>query len=109
MKQIKIKLPAVNSFRLLRYLYPLTIFLVIIGLTALFLFLYQNVYQTLSQAEIVTMLKKEIPEQNLEKDKLLEVVQKIKTKSIPGQRVDQIKNPFIIKQATSTAEELPKK
>lgn len=109
--QLKIKLPTLKDFYLLRYLYPITILIVIIGLTFLLVFLYRNVYLTLSQAEIVTMLKKEIPEQNLERDKLMQIIDKLQAKSSPIEKIDSINNPFIMAQlpeetdatATSTA------
>ena len=94
--QLKFKLPATKNFYWLKCLYPITILLVIIGLTLLLVFLYRNVYLTLSQAEIVTMLKKEAPEQNLEKNKLMEIIEKLEAKSTPQPKIESIRNPFLL-------------
>lgn len=91
----KIKL---NLFAVLRLLKP-TIFLVIaLAVIFMFFFLYRNVYQTISQAEILTELKKEVPEEALQKEKFLQILEKIKNKQLilPDQNFASttLSNPF---------------
>jgi len=103
MKQPRSKLSGLKHFSISKYLYSITIVLIVAGLCFLFLFLYRNVYLTLSQAEIVTMLKKEIPEESLNKSKLTEIIDNIKIKTTPKQKTEQIKNPFLFIETTASS------
>lgn len=92
MKKKKIK---INFFLLIRYFYPLSIFIIVVVLAALFAFLYKNVYQTLAQAETLTELKQKVSEEKLQKEKFNEIIENIENKS---QRTDisqeNLKNIF---------------
>lgn len=93
MKNIDIK--KINFFLIIRYLYPATIILIVITLLILIRFLYSNVYQTIIQAELITDLRKEISDQNLEKDKFYRVIKNIELKTTQEKIItDQIKDPF---------------
>ena len=93
MKKKKIK--KINFFILIRYLYPITIIIIIIALFILIRFLYNNVYQTIIEAELITDLRKEISDQNLEKDKFDKVIDEIEQKT-NSEKINtaDIKDPF---------------
>ena len=60
MKFPKIKKIKIDPLRILRRSYPVTIIIVVVTLIIVAFFLYQNVYQTLSYAKIVTNLKQKV-------------------------------------------------
>ena len=91
----KINLKNINFFLIIRYLYPITIVVIIITLLILLKFLYNNVYQTIIQAELITDLRKEVTDENLAKDKFDQVLQKIELKSSSNTAdISVIKDPF---------------
>jgi predicted KAP-like P-loop ATPase len=93
MKKIEIK--KINFFLIIKYLYPVTIFLIIITLFFLGKFLYNNVYQTIIQAELITDLRKEISDQNLERAKFEQITKNIELKgSSEITNTQAIKDPF---------------
>ena len=80
-KQLKIDLVIIfNRAR------PITLIVIIIIIGFLLFFLKNNVYQTISTAEIVTQLKKEVPENELLfplfEDELNQIENKTKLKTI---------------------------
>lgn len=85
----------INFFLIIRYLYPVTIILIIITLFILIRFLYNNVYQTIIQAELITDLRKEISDQSLDKNKFDQVTKNIEAK-INSEKINskQIRDPF---------------
>ena len=78
---INLKKIKVNVFILLRCLYPAVLVLIVVFLSWMMYFLYQNVYQTLAEAEILTELRKKVPEETLQKDKFEGIIQKLKEKT----------------------------
>ncbi|OGY44674.1 MAG: hypothetical protein A3B89_04295 [Candidatus Buchananbacteria bacterium RIFCSPHIGHO2_02_FULL_40_13] len=95
MKKIKIK--NISFFKIVGYLYPATILAIVLVLLFLIRFLYANVYQTIIQAELITDLRKEVSEQNLEKEKFDKVLENLNWKTtITGEltAVDLTKDPF---------------
>ncbi|MEK7072393.1 MAG: hypothetical protein AAB969_02380 [Patescibacteria group bacterium] len=93
MKKIEIK--KINFFLIIRYLYPATIVVIIIMLFFVMKFLYDNVYQTIIQAELITDLRKEISDQNLEKNKFDQIIKNIESKTQAEKiNLDQVKDPF---------------
>ena len=64
MKFPKIKKIKIDPLRILRRSYPVTIIIVVVTLIIVAFFLYQNVYQTLSYAKIVTNLKQKVSKSN---------------------------------------------
>lgn len=93
MKNINIK--KINFFLIIRYLYPATIVVIVITLFILMNFLYNNVYQTIIQAELITDLRKETSDQSLEKNKFDQIIKNVESKTQAEKiNLDQIKDPF---------------
>ncbi|MDO8668783.1 MAG: hypothetical protein Q7K65_00635 [Candidatus Buchananbacteria bacterium] len=93
MKRPNIK--KINFFLIVRYLYPATIIVIVITLIILTRFLYNNVYQTIIQAELITDLRKEISDQSLERDKFNQIISNVESKIQTEQiNTEQIKDPF---------------
>jgi len=91
----KLNLKKINFFLIIRYLYPITIIVVVMTLLILLRFLYSNVYQTIIEAELISDLKKETTDESLEKDKFDQVIKNLELKSItPKINIAEIKDPF---------------
>lgn len=85
-----------NLFRIINYLFPLTLAIIIITSALFANFVYKNVYQTIAQAEVLTELKKEVPEEILDKEKFYQILENIKQKTeIAATTTPEIKNPFL--------------
>lgn len=82
--------------KIINYIYPLTILIIIIGITWFVYFLYNNVYQTMTKAEIVSRLKASVSDVSLEKKKFDEIIENIRVKTSPTTkpRSTKIPNPF---------------
>ena len=92
MESKKIK---INFITLIRYLYPITIVLIVITLAFLIKFLYSNVYQTIIQAELITDLKKVISEEILKREKFDKVIENIENKEIKTKiNIESLRDPF---------------
>lgn len=94
------KLPSlkkINFFALIRYFYPLAIFIIVLILLGLFWFLYQNVYQTISRAQELTELKKEVSQEYLKTELFDQILERIKSKQeLPNYETNNnINNPFV--------------
>lgn len=70
----------IDIFRLIKFIYPLTLLLIVIALCLVMLFLYNNVYLTMSQAEIVSSLKAKVIEESVDFSKFSGIVKKIEAK-----------------------------
>lgn len=91
----KINFKKINFFLIVRYLYPITITVIIVILFFLMQFLYHNVYQTIIEAELITDLRKETSEENLEKNKFDQVITKLNLKSLADKLdANSLKDPF---------------
>lgn len=76
----KLKCVPDNNY-ILRYVYPVSVFLGTLMLLGVMLFLYRNVYETLAQAELVNDLKAKVAQENLNLNKFNEIIDKMKNKS----------------------------
>jgi cell division protein FtsL len=96
MKKVNLKGIKINVFSLVKYMYPVTILLIVVILVILMNFLYHKVYQTIIQAELITDLRKEISEENLDKDKFNKALQAIERKrSDETIDIKTITDPFL--------------
>lgn len=77
---MKISKIDINFFNLLRYLSPITIFIAAIVTAILMMFLYKNVYTTLSSVGEIAELRQRVAEEELQTHKFNEVQTLIKTK-----------------------------
>lgn len=109
----------IDLFKAIKYIYPLTIAIIVLILIWVMSFLYNNVYLTMSQAEIVSSLKSKVIEESVDFSKFTEIVGEIDAKkalsawpylkypSSPfsyGARLSYPETPIISRdQATSTA------
>ncbi len=92
---MNINLKKINFFLIIKYLYPITITLIIIVLLFLLRFLYSNVYQTIIQAELITDLRKETSDENLQKNKFDQVTRNIESKLSTSEiNTNNLKDPF---------------
>lgn len=79
----------------IKYAYPLSIIIILIIIGVVLNFLYLNVYRTLSYAQTVTELSKQIPEQDVAQTKFNNIIEKIQKKqNSPLSDVDLLRNPF---------------
>ncbi len=98
---INLKKVKVNVFALLKYSYPIVIIVIVACLAWMMYFLYQNVYRTLTAAEILTELRKKVPEETLQEDKFKQIIIRIREKTgmeeatSTATTTPAIKNPFV--------------
>lgn len=79
----------------MRYLYPITIILIVVVLALIMRFLYHNVYQTIIEAELITDLRKEVSDEVLKEKSFKQVIDNIDKKSRnDALNIETIKNPF---------------
>jgi hypothetical protein len=78
------------------YIYPFTIFIIILGIGWFLFFLYNNVYQTMTKAEIVSRLKASVSEIPLEKQTFDNILNKLQQKASldKWQAPKNISSPF---------------
>lgn len=78
------------------YIYPFTIFIIVLGIGWFLYFLYNNVYQTMTKAEIVSRLKANVSEIPLEKQTFDNILSKLQQKASLDnwQAPKAISNPF---------------
>ena len=85
----------INWLSGLRFIYPITILIILIILFAVGWFLYNNVYKTIAYAEELTDLKKQVPENVLENNKFKTITEKIEAKTkLDDINIDAIRNIF---------------
>lgn len=92
--KIKIKF---NINWLFKIIYPLLIITIIGGMIALANFLYKDFYQTITQAEEVTLLRAQVAPDIVNIKIFDEVIKKLDEKmNKPRLDKESIKNPFVI-------------
>lgn len=74
------KTVTIDIFRLIKYIYPMTIFIIILILIWVMYFLYNNVYLTMTQAQIVSTLKTKVIEESVNYNGFNAIADKIKAK-----------------------------
>jgi len=74
----------IDIFKAIKYIYPLTIFIIVLILIWVMSFLYNNVYLTMTQAEIVSSLKSKVIEESVDFSKFNDIVKKIADKKSLG-------------------------
>ena len=92
-KNINIK--DINYLVLIKIFYIIAIITMASILIFVALFLYNNVFKTLSQADILTDLKQEVIEKNLEQEKFYQILDNIENKTAEQTTTEKINNPFI--------------
>jgi ATP-dependent Zn protease len=87
---------ALDYFKLIRYIYPLTIVVILIFIYLLMSFLYNNVYLTMTQAAIVGSLKAKVIEERLSIENFNDIAAKLEAKKTIGKWTNnsQITSPF---------------
>src|SRR3989339_566940 len=106
LNKIKLKKAHINYFALVRYFYPITIIIIIIVLGFFMLFLYNNVYQTIAQAEALTDLRKHVSDEQLLKENFEEIIENIEQKKQPTDiDFNNLKNPFLDLSVTPVVEQ----
>lgn len=85
-----------DAFKAAKFIYPLTIILIVSALGWILSFLYHNVYLTMTQAEIVSSLKTKVIEESVDSEKFSAVVGKIvaKKKLSSWAYFDYLASPF---------------
>lgn len=92
--KLKIKF---NYYWFLRIIYPLLIAIILIGLVTMTLFLYQDFYQTITQAEMVTILRSQVASEAINIKIFEEVLKKIDAKTSQADIGTRLtKNPFVL-------------
>lgn len=91
----------------LRYTYPISVFLGTLMLLGVMLFLYRNVYETLAQAELVNELKARVAQENLNLKKFNEIMDKMKNKSACTEvKSSELRDPTVfVEQAPIQSEQ----
>jgi len=87
----------VNSLwrNFINHLYQISLIIIVIILAILMFFLYNNVYKTLSHAEAVTELEKEVTEEELAREKFKEIMSQMETKKLKSEvNIGFIRDPF---------------
>lgn len=72
---------SLDIFKAIKYIYPLTIFIIVLILIWVMSFLYNNVYLTMTQAELVSSLKSSVIEESVNFKKFNTIVGKIAEKN----------------------------
>jgi hypothetical protein len=92
-------------FKLVKYIYPLTIIVVIIFLSLLMTFLYNNVYLIMTQVAIVGNLKAHVIEERLSIENFNGVVSKLTEKKNLSlwRGANQLSSPFVYGKRNSSA------
>ncbi len=92
---LKFKLDIIKIINISR---PLSLVLIVAVLSYCLYFLHQNVYLTIAQAEILTELKKEVPDEDLQiktfQEELIQLERKIQATSSEL----TTRNPFLYEQ-----------
>lgn len=96
LKSLKIDLFKV-FFLSFKYFYLILAVIIIATATSLGFFIYQYFYQTITQAEKIIILKKEVAPNTIDTDKVETVLQAIEAKN-KAELIDwpKIKNPFSV-------------
>lgn len=98
---MKLNLPKITfgdiGQSLIKHSYLITILLIITGLALIFWFLYRQVYQTLTQAEILTDLKKSVPGEIINRDDFTQTLSDIEQKKSRPALTNELigRNPFV--------------
>lgn len=71
----------INWFKAAKYIYPITIIIIIIVLIWFMSFLYDNVYATMSQAVELSGLKSKVAEERLNLKEFDQIIKRIKDKN----------------------------
>ena len=85
----------VKSWPWQKYIYPVAIFIATAAVCLVMYFLYNNVYKTIDQAEVVTNLKGKVVQEQLQQALFLQIIDKIRKKE-EGIKADfkSLKNPL---------------
>jgi hypothetical protein len=78
--KMRLRFKIANWSKAIKFIYPITIALIVLILTWLMSFLYNNVYLTMTQAETVSSLKSRVIEEKIDFAKFNAITAKIKTK-----------------------------
>lgn len=86
----------IDVFKMIKYIYPLTIFVIVLILIWVMSFLYNNVYLTMTQAEIVSNLKSKVIEESVNYAGFNAIVDKIggKKKLAEWPYLNYLASPF---------------
>jgi hypothetical protein len=92
--KIKIRIPKLKFSP--KYLYALSAITIITVLLALGIFLYKNLYQSITQSEQIIVLKQEVAPDIIDMNKFNNVLDKLSEKINPEKiEWQHLKNPFI--------------
>ncbi|OGY45457.1 MAG: hypothetical protein A2744_02100 [Candidatus Buchananbacteria bacterium RIFCSPHIGHO2_01_FULL_44_11] len=82
--------------KLVKYLYLIVILIALGALAILGLFLYKNLYVTITQSEEIILLKQEVAPDTIDRTKVNTVLSALEKKSTSADNIDwsQVKNPF---------------
>ena len=83
----------INFRKIKLLLYLVVVFLIIYAFTHVFLFLYENFYQVITQSEEILVLQKKVAIDTVDIEKFNEVMEKIKSKT-KKEYLGRINNPF---------------
>ncbi len=108
-RQFSLKNLKLNIFWIIRCSRPLIFSIIVVSILILMNFLYQNVYQTISQAEQLTKLKKEVSKTPLKTEIFQAVVAKMakKTAEFSQPIPTKLNDPFNPAPAQKSSEETP--
>lgn len=86
-------------FSSIKYLYPIALGLILIGLISFSIFLYRHFYQTITQSQIISFLQTTVAKETVNKNLFLETIKKIENKKNQSDLKESdwksIKNPFL--------------
>lgn len=109
---MKLKLPKlkiIHALNSLKYLYIVTLIIIIGFIAVLGYFLYKNFYQTITQAEEIILLKKEVAPEAIDTNKVDRVLEALEQKTTTTPSVvnlGDLKNPFASESTAAPEEEL---
>ncbi|MEK7098039.1 MAG: hypothetical protein AAB906_04280 [Patescibacteria group bacterium] len=90
---IKINKTKITPQKIAHFAYFTVIILTIFTAYFLFFFLYENIYQTITQSEIIIVLKKEVASETVDINKFNQIIQNINSKGT-GNEINMNRNPF---------------
>lgn len=91
---MKFNIAKITYREISRCFYGLSIIFIAVIFCLLFLFLYKNFYQTITQAKEIVILKEKVATETIDMEEFNKVINKLNQKIIPPKIPANLNNPF---------------
>lgn len=107
LEKIKKAILQAPVYRIIRYSYVFTMVLILVVLTILFYFLYNNFYQTLAQTKEVQILRQQVPLESMNNNLYEQVAGRLREKASRATITTTSSNPFLPPPPTASNKTKP--